>query len=56
MVIEEGGTSVTDFLLMNWGYDGAYNDDYFSTYPSTAWTIYTDRNYEYDKTIYYDFN
>lgn len=56
VVIEEGGTSVTDFLLMNWGYDGAYNDDYFSTYPSTAWTIYTDRNYEYDKTIYYDFN
>lgn len=56
VVVEEGGTSVTDFLLMNWGYDGAYNDDYFSTYPSTAWTIFTDRNYEYDKTIYYDFN
>lgn len=55
VVIEEGGTSVTDYLLMNWGYNGAYDNDYFSTYPSTAWTI-SDRNYIYDKTIYYDFN
>lgn len=51
---EDGGFSVSDYLLMNWGYDGDLDDGYYSTYPSTAWTI-DDNNYNYDKKIYYNY-
>lgn len=49
----DGGTTTTNYLLMNWGYDGYGDDDYFSSYPSDAWNYGFD--YNYDKTIYYNF-
>ena len=54
VIIEPGGTSRTDFLLMNWGYDGEDDDNYYSTYPSATWeaNVY---EFEYNKIIYYDF-
>lgn len=54
VVIEPGGTSRTDVLLMNWGYYGNDDDNYYSTYPSDTWEadIY---EFMYNKMIYYDF-
>ena len=52
--VKENSYSTAEYLLMNWGYDGDNNDGLFSTYPSSIWKYY-DRNYQYDKEIYYDF-
>lgn len=52
--VKENSYSTAEYLLMNWGYDGDNNDGFFSTYPSSIWKYY-DRNYQYDKEIYYDF-
>lgn len=51
---EDGGSYTTEYLLMNWGYDGQYNDGLFSKYPSDIWTV-DGKDYKYDKKIYYDF-
>lgn len=53
-ITEDGGTYTTEYLLMNWGYDGSYDDGLFSKYPSDSWII-NNRNYKYDKKICYDF-
>ena len=54
VLYSDGGTTSVDYLLMNWGYDGLYDDGYFSSYPSDSWQA-GDTNYLYNKTIYYDF-
>ena len=54
IVEEDGGTYTTEYLLMNWGYDGAYNEGYYTSYPSSVWTV-DGKNYSYDKTINYNF-
>lgn len=54
VIIEDGGIQTYNYLLMNWGYDGYYDDGFYSTYPSVGWVV-DDRNYIYNKTINYDF-
>lgn len=41
---------IYDYWLMNWGYDGEYNDGHFSVNSNATWG-----NRTYDKTIYYGF-
>lgn len=54
VIEEDGGTYTTEYLLMNWGWDGAYDNGYFSTYPSDSWIV-GNYDYKYNKTIHYDF-
>ncbi len=51
---EDGGTSTTELLRMNWGWDGSYDNGYYSTYPSDSWAGggYVFNN---NKFINYDF-
>ena len=51
---EDAGYYTSEYLFVNWGYDGDNDNGYFSTYPSTPWT-YNNRIYNYDKVINYDF-
>ncbi len=46
----------TDFLylLMNWGYDGSFDNGYYGTYPTDDWFVGS-TNYQYKRKIYYDF-
>ena len=53
-VVEDGGFSTIEYLLMNWGGDGAGDNGYYSTYPSSGWGP-SDAEYKYNKTIYYNF-
>lgn len=53
-ITEDAGTYMVDFLLMNWGYDGTYDDAYYSTYPSDIWHA-NNCDWKYDKVISYDF-
>lgn len=54
IITEDGGTYVVDFLLMNWGYNGNYDNAYYGSYPSDTWHAnYLD--WKYDKVINYDF-
>ncbi len=48
------GGYATDYLLMNWGYDGAYDDGYYSISPGGVWSA-GNSNYQYSKTLYYGF-
>lgn len=52
--VKEETYNTSDFLLMNWGYDGDGDDGYYSVYPSIGWS-YQNRNYNYDKKIHYNF-
>ena len=50
----DGGHSANDYLLMNWGFCGVYSDAHFSISSDAVWTA-NGYNYQYKKTIYYDF-
>lgn len=52
-IVEYNDTDEMEFLIMNWGFDGYGDDGYYSTFPSETWNY--GYNYNYDKTIYYDF-
>lgn len=52
-IIEDLGENTVEFLLMNWGYDGAYDNALFGQYPSDNWV--STYNYKYNKQINYDF-
>ena len=39
---------------MNWGWGGMHDDTLVDTGVSDSWIV-GDRDYKYDKTIYYDF-
>lgn len=54
IIEEDGGTYTTEYLMMNWGNYGEYDDGYYGTYPSDTWTI-DNMEYKYDKTINYNF-
>ena len=54
IIEEDGGTYTTEYLMMNWGNYGDYDDGYYGTYPSDTWTI-DNMEYKYDKTINYNF-
>lgn len=53
-VEEDGGFHTSEYLRMNWGYDGVHDNAYYSTYPSIPWEI-DGNEYIYNKTINYDF-
>ena len=44
----------SEYLLMNWGWDGRNNNVFISPGLSDSWTV-GDYDYKYDKIIYYDF-
>ena len=44
----------SEYLLMNWGWDGRNNNVFISPGLSDSWTV-GDYDYKYDKKIYYDF-
>lgn len=48
------GDYTTEYLMMNWGNYGEYDDGYYGTYPSDTWTI-DNMEYKYGKTINYNF-
>lgn len=54
IITEDGGTYIVDFLLMNWGYDGSYDNAYYGSYPSDTWHANT-LDWKYNKVINYDF-
>ena len=54
VIEEDGGTYTTEYLLMNWGWNGSYDNGYYSIYPSDSWTV-GNYDYKYNKTIHYDF-
>ena len=47
----------TDYLLMNWGEDGAYDEGLYSTSADASWEGDDDQPYPYtqNREIYYDF-
>lgn len=49
---EELLPSEVEYFLMNWGYDGDYDNGYYSTASSSVWSSNLD--YQYDKVIYYN--
>lgn len=50
-----GYTSSVDYLLMNWGYDGTWNNDLYSTYEDVSWPA-NGGGHLYRRKIYYGFN
>lgn len=54
IIEEDGGDYTTEYLFMNWGYNGDDNGGYYSTYPSSTWSG-GGHNFKYNKTIDYDF-
>lgn|SRR5574344_290595 len=50
----QGNTYSTNELLMNWGYDGFYDDASYSINPEAAWTA-NGGDHIYQRNIYYDF-
>jgi len=48
-------TNNYNYLLMNWGYDGDYDNAYYSTLSDAAWNA-NSGNHLYKRKIYYDFN
>lgn len=48
-------TVSNDYLLMNWGYDGSWDEDLFNTYESADWPA-NNGNHQYKRKIYYGFN
>lgn len=53
-IIETFGSNYL-YLLMNWGYDGAYDNGYYSTYLTDNWYA-NGSNHQYLRKIYYDFH
>lgn len=51
---EDAGSYTSEYLLMNWGWDGRNNNVFISPGLSDSWTV-GDYDYKYDKIIYYDF-
>lgn len=45
----------TTSLLMNWGYDGAFDDCYYSIFDNDAWNA-NGGHHLYERTIYYNFH
>lgn len=48
-------TGVSSYLLMNWGYDGAYDNAYYSIGANDNWNA-NGGNHLYSRTIYYGFH
>lgn len=53
-ITKEAGTYVDEFLLMNWGYDGKYDNAYYGIGLSDIWHA-NSYDWKYDKVIKYDF-
>ena len=53
-IILDGGTTTTDYLLMNWGWNGSYDNGYYGSYPSSQWNA-GGYQFQYNKQIYYNF-
>ena len=51
---EDAGSYTSEYLLMNWGWDGRNNNVFISPGLSDSWTV-GDYDYKYGKKIYYDF-
>lgn len=54
-VIVREYTSSNDYLLMNWGYNGEWDDDLFSPYENANWPA-NNGNHQYQRKIFYGFN
>ena len=56
--IECSGDSYSDsvYWMMNWGYDGVYDNVKYGTYSGAPWKTSSDRNYKYKRRFYYGFN
>lgn len=53
-IIEDNGTYTSECLLMNWGWDGQYDDALFYAGNSELWIV-GDYNFKFNRTINYDF-
>ena len=53
-VWEENTSTTTEHYLMNWGYDGRYDEDIYTMYGPGTWVV-GPNSYVKNKQIYYDF-
>ena len=51
--IECTTTTTTNYLLMNWGYDGLFDSAYYNVGANDYWNA-NNHNHQYLRTIYYD--
>ncbi|NOU60934.1 C10 family peptidase [Marinifilum caeruleilacunae] len=52
--VTETYTNTHNHLIMNWGWDGAYDNGEYATYSSAIWTA-GEYDFQYRKRIFYDF-
>lgn len=52
MPVVESRSEINTYYLMNWGYDGRYDDGFYTLASNSKWK--SNYEYQYYKTIYYD--